>query len=266
MKKSDFGFKFFSITFLLLASLIVFYPLVLTAKLSLELYGLGNYSRVLGRVKIFRNLMNSITVVGLTLIGTSIICSLAAFGFSKLKFRFQRQLFLFVLIGIMIPTSAIIFPLFQIIRLLKLYNMPISQVFPYITSNSIFGLLLLKIHFDGIPNEMMESARIDGANSFQIFLRLMLPNATAGLSVLFVNTFMGAWNELQIAITFVNKRDYMTLAALPVQFLSDLGVQGQVITGELFACLVMIMIPVILFYIFAQKLIVTGMTEGAVKG
>jgi ABC-type glycerol-3-phosphate transport system permease component len=249
---------------LIIASLIVAYPLLLTLRKSLIINGFANYVAVLRKVNIARNLMNSIIVVGITLIGTTIVCSCAAFTFSKLHFRGRNVLFLFIMMGIMVPTSATIFPLFQIIKFLKLVNNPISQTLPYITGNSIFGLLLLKIYFDGLPNEMMESARIDGASSLRIFAQIMLPNAIPGLSILFVNTFMGAWNELQIAITFVGKREYMTMAAIPAVF-AGIGSTNNS-TGELFACLIMCMIPVVLFYILVQKMIIRGMTEGTVKG
>jgi raffinose/stachyose/melibiose transport system permease protein len=259
------GFNIFGVVVLLFASLIVAYPLGLAFQRSLSIGGIVNYQTVLRKVNIFRNLWNSIMVTGVTLLGTAAICSLGAFAFSKLRFRGRNVLFLFLMMGMMVPTSATIFPLFQIIKLLKLVNNPLSQTLPYITGNSIFGLLLLKIYFDGLPNEMMESARIDGANSFRIFVQIMLPNAVPGLSILFINTFMGAWNELQIAITFVSRRDYLTMAAVPVQFASSL-LRTTNSVGELFACLIMCMIPVIIFYICAQKMIIRGMTEGTVKG
>jgi ABC-type glycerol-3-phosphate transport system permease component len=258
-------FQVFGLIYLLLASAIVAYPLFLTVQRSLAVNGFGKYAAVLTKVKILKNLWNSIMVTGITLAGTAVICSLGAFAFSKLNFRGRNTFFILIIMGMLIPTSATIFPLFQIIKIMKLVNNPISQTLPYITGNSIFGLLLLKIYFDGLPNEMIESARIDGASSFRIFARIMLPNAVPGLSILFVNTFISAWNELQIAITFVNKRDYMTMAALPIQFAASPGRSSNPV-NELFACLIMCMIPVIVFYILAQKLIIKGMTEGTVKG
>ena len=265
MIKKEIKFQVFGLVYLVIATLIVAYPLFLTVQRSLAVNGFGNYTTVLGKVKILKNLWNSIMVTGITLAGTTIICSLGAFAFSKLNFRGRNVFFILIMLGMLIPTSATIFPLFQIIKVLGLVNNPVSQTLPYITGNSIFGLLLLKIYFDGLPNEMMESARIDGANSFRIFAQIMLPNAVPGLSILFVNTFMGAWNELQIAITFVNKQDYMTMAALPIQFAASPGKSSNPV-NELFACLIMCMIPVIVFYVFAQKLIIRGMTEGTVKG
>jgi raffinose/stachyose/melibiose transport system permease protein len=265
MAKKETSFQIFGLVFLLIATAMVAYPLLLTIQRSLTVNGFGNYRAVLSRVKIFRNLWNSVMVTGVTLAGTTIVCSLGAFAFSKLNFRGRNLFFIFIMMGMLIPTSATIFPLFQIIKTLKLVNNPLSQTLPYITGCSIFGLLLLKIYFDGIPNEMMESARIDGANSFRIFAQIMLPNAVPGLSILFVNTFMASWNELQIAITFINRREYMTMAALPIQFASTPS-RGNNTVSELFACLIMCMIPVIVFYILAQKLIIKGMTEGTVKG
>ncbi|MDR0655754.1 MAG: carbohydrate ABC transporter permease [Treponema sp.] len=259
------SFHVFGMIVLLISTLIVAYPLVIAVQRSLSVFGLGNYAAVLNKVNIFRNLLNSIVVTGVTLIGTMIICSLAAFAFSKLAFRGRNILFLFLLMGMMIPTSATIFPLFQIIKFLKLVNKPVSQSLPYITGSSIFGLLLLKIYFDSLPNEMMESARIDGASSLRIFSQIMLPNTLPGLSILFVNTFISAWNELLIAITFITKREFLTMAALPVNFASSPGRTDNSI-GELFACLIMCLIPIIIFYICAQKMIIRGMTEGTVKG
>jgi raffinose/stachyose/melibiose transport system permease protein len=259
------SFHIFGMTVLLISTLIVAYPLFIAVQRSLSVSGLGNYAAVLAKVNIFRNLLNSIVVTGVTLIGTMIICSLAAFAFSKLAFRGRNILFLFLLMGMMIPTSATIFPLFQIIKFLKLVNKPVSQSLPYITGSSIFGLLLLKIYFDSLPNEMMESARIDGASSLRIFGQIMLPNTLPGLSILFVNTFISAWNELLIAITFITRREFLTMAALPVNFASSPGRTDNSI-GELFACLIMCLIPIVIFYICAQRMIIRGMTEGTVKG
>jgi raffinose/stachyose/melibiose transport system permease protein len=258
------SFKVFGIVFLLVSTVIVIYPLAIAMQRSLLPSGFENYTEALKKVNILRNLMNSIVVTGVTLAGTLTVCSLSAFAFSKLNFRGRNVLFLFIMMGMMVPTSATIFPLFQIIKFLKLVNNPLSQTMPYITGSSIFGLLLLKIYFDGLPNEMMESARIDGASSLRIFGQIMLPNAIPGLSILFVNTFTAAWNELQIAITFISKREYLTMAALPVHFAGS--ERSNTSLGQLFAVLIMCMIPVLLFYISAQRLIIKGMTEGTVKG
>jgi raffinose/stachyose/melibiose transport system permease protein len=264
MKKIN-SFYVFGTIFLVISTLIVVYPLGHALQRSLSGSGFGNYLAVLKKVNLFRNLMNSIIVTGVTLLGTLVVCSLAAFAFSKLTFRGRNILFIFLLMGMMIPASATIFPLFQIIKMLKLVNKPVSQSLPYITGSSIFGLLLLKIYFDSLPNEMIESARIDGANSFRIFAQIMMPNTLPGLSILFVNTFISAWNELLIAITFITKREYMTMAALPISFASGPG-QSQNAAGEIFACLIMCLIPIVIFYICAQKMIIRGMTQGAVKG
>ena len=259
------AFQFFSAIVLIIAGILVLFPLYVTFMKSLQGAGFANYGNALGKVNLFRNLLNSVIVVGLTLIGTVTVCSLSAFAFSKLHFPGKNAAFLLLMTGMMLPTSATIFPLFTIIKFLGLVNNPVSQVFPYITGNAIFGLLLLKIYYDGLPNDMMEASRIDGASSWQIFTRVMLPVSLPGLSILIVNTFMAAWNELQIAITFISKPQYMTMAAIPVQFASSAG-SSRKIPGELMAVLIMCIIPVVLVYIFAQKLIINGMTAGAVKG
>jgi len=257
-------FDYVCYAILTLSAAIVLYPLSISLEKSFDIGGWDNYRTVLDNINILRNLWNSIYVVGLTLAGTLIICSLAAFAFSKLVFKGKNILFLFLMMGMMIPSSAMLFPLFQIIRVFGMVNKPVSQVGPYITLNAIFGLLLLKLYYDGLPDEMMEAARIDGAGSFRVFLEVLLPVSLPGLSILLINTFLNAWNELQIAITFINKPEFYTIAAVPMYFNSS--AVAKFYPGVSYACVIMCMIPIVVFYVAAQKLFINGMTAGSVKG
>lgn len=172
------------------------------------------------------------------------------------------------MMGMMIPGSATLFPVFLVTKKMGLINHLVSLVGPYVTGNSIFGLLMLKIFYDDLPNELMDAARIDGASSFQIFQKIYFPMSLPGLSLLLINTFNGSWNELMTCITLISDKNKYTMAVLPYKY--KLEVMGQFVNSakwpQIFACLIICMIPIVIFYLFAQKLIVNGVSAGAVKG
>ncbi|MDN5315840.1 MAG: raffinose/stachyose/melibiose transport system permease protein [Clostridiales bacterium] len=247
-----------------IATAFFLYPLVLMFMKSLKNGGFNNYVQVLEIVSMWRNYLNSVYVVGLTLIIVSIATSLAAYAFSKLRFTASKQLYFLLLTGMMIPTAATIFPLFQVTKALGLINNTSSLIGPYATMNAVFNLLILKNYYDGLPNEMIEAARIDGAGSFATFARVFAPLSLPGLALVLIQTFLSAWNELQMGMTFVNKPELQTITVIPLRFAQTIS--GGYPMELLYACLVMALAPIIIFYAFAQKFLIAGLTAGAIKG
>lgn len=266
--KGDTIFKITTALILAVSLVLLVVPIVIMFNRSLAMRGVENYRIVAADIKVGAALFNSIFVVGLTLVITVVICSLAAYAFSKLRFRGKNLLFVCLMMGMMIPGSATLFPVFMITKKMGLINHLISLVGPYVTGNSIFGLLMLKIFYDDLPNELMDAARIDGASSFQIFQKIYFPMSLPGLSLLLINTFNGSWNELMTCITLISDQSKYTMAVLPYKY--KLDVMGQFVNStkwpQIFACLIICMIPIVIFYLFAQKLIVNGVSAGAVKG
>lgn len=267
-KKGDTLPNVIAYTILLISCSILVVPICLIIRRSLERGGLENYRLVFERVNIFNNLMNSFYVVGLTLLFTVVVCSLAAFAFSKLNFRGKNALFIVLMMAMMIPGSATLFPLFQITKGIGLINNPLALVGPYVSGNSIFGLMMLKFYYDDLPNEIVEAGRIDGASSFKIFGKLLFPMSLPGLSILLINTFNGAWNELMTCITLISDQSKYTMAAIPLKFKQSILGVGLITThwNQIFACMVLCLIPILIFYLFVQRLIIGQMTAGAVKG
>lgn len=258
------SFRIFGFIIMLGVVIVFMYPLSLMLYKSFLYKGLENYKIVFEAVDIRRNLLNSAIVVVTTLLGVAAATSLAAFAFSKLRFPGSDWLFVLVLMGMMIPASATIFPLFQIIKSMKLVNSVFSLVGPYIAANAVFNLMVLKNYYDGLPNEIIEAGRIDGASTWRVFSSIIFPISIPGLSVVLIQTFLSAWNELPLGMTFINEPTQQTLSVVPLRFAQQMT--GRYPLEVFYACMVICVIPVIIFYIFAQKMMIVGITSGAVKG
>ncbi len=245
--------------------IICVYPLALMLQKSFEIGGFSNYRKVFEYFNLFRNFMTSVFVVGGTLILVGVFCSLAAFAFSKIEFPGSKVLYYVVLTGLMIPTSALIYPLYQIVRGLNINNTPLSLIFPYTTLNCCFNLLILKNYYDALPNSLIDAGEIDGASMWNIFRLIMLPIAKPGLTFVLIQTFLNAWNELQMAMIFINDTELQPLSVVPLRFMQTQSASGFTV-NVMYAALVICLIPIAIFYIFASKSLVSGLTAGAVKG
>ena len=166
----------------------------------------------------------------------------------------------------MIPTAAVLFPLFRIVHGMGLLGSPLSVILPYATFSCCFNLMILKNYYDSIPNEMMEAATIDGASRWQIFFKVMMPVAKPGLAVVLMQTFLTAWNELQMVKTFITDPLRQPLSVVPIRFAQTSVASHDFTTEVLYAALVICLIPVVVFYAFAARSLVAGLTSGAVKG
>jgi len=226
--------------------------------------GFGNFQQVFELVDLMPNFQTSIIVVGGTLTVVGIVTSTAAFAFSKLNFPAKGKIYYLLLTGMMVPVAALVFPLFQVVRGLELNNTAFSLILPYATLNALFNLIVLKNFYDGLPNELMEAAHIDGASSWRIFAGIMFPLALPGLSIVLIQTFLLAWNELQMAMIFINKPAMQPLSVVPLRFMQS--IRNVFPLSVMYACLVICLSPIVIFYIFAQRLMIRGLTAGAVKG
>lgn len=244
---------------------IVSFPLCLMVGKSLEIDGFGNYTKVFEYFDLCFNIITSIIVAGGTLLVVAIVVSMAAYAFSKLQFPHKRVVYYLLLTGMMIPTSALIFPLYQIVKGLQLNNTGWSLVFPYATSSACFNLMVLTNYYNALPDEMIDAARIDGANKCKTFRLIMLPVAKPGLVFVLIQTFLTSWNELQMALIFINDPDKQPLSVVPLRFAQTTTGSGFTINNLFAACLICLL-PIAIFYILASRQLMEGLTAGAVKG
>lgn len=244
---------------------IILFPLCLMVEKSLDINGLENYKKVFDYFNLIPNVITSIIVVGGTLFIVAVVVSMAAFSFSKLNFPHKRVIYYLLLTGMMIPTSALIFPLYQIVKGLHLNNTGWSLVFPYATVSACFNLMVLTNYYNALPDEMLDAARIDGANKWKTFCMIMLPIAKPGLVFVLIQTFLTSWNELQMAIIFINDSSKQPLSVVPLRFAQTTTGSGFTI-NNLFAACIICLLPIAVFYTLASRQLMEGLTAGAVKG
>jgi len=220
-----------------------------------------NYRAVLdSSVPFLEIYLNSVEVAVLVTIGQLITCTLAAFAFARLKFPGRDSLFFVMLIGLMFPAQVTIIPVYLGFAEVGLLNRPIGLALMYLTSS--FGVFLIRQFMRTQPRALEEAALMDGAGYFKIFMRISLPQLRPALSALGIITFTQTWNYYFQARVLLEPQDSMTL---PIAM--DL-LRGYLANGSLsvvMAAMSMAVLPVILIFLLAQKLVIEGVTLSGIK-
>jgi len=190
------------------------------------------------------------------------IAALAAFALSRLRFRFQRGLFLFFVMGTMIPVQVALGPIFTMILNAGLLSTYLGILLPYIAFGLPYQIFLFHGFFKAIPRDLDEAAKIDGCSAFGLLFRIILPLSLPILGAVFILDFVATWNEFAIALVILSSSSSWTIPLGLTSF------QGQFTTnyGALNAAIVLSILPVILVYLIFQRYFVAGLTTGAVKG
>lgn len=221
------------------------------------------YTAVVQRTQLPRNFLNSVIVATSTVALSLLVGSMAAFRFARGRFP-GKDLILFLFVAtIMIPGLSNIIPLYIIMRRLSLLNTYTALVLVYTAGNMPLVVWLLKGFIDGLPIELDESAVIDGANSFQVFRHIILPLIAPGLSAAAVLTFVNAWNEFLVALTFIQSSSKRTLQPAIQQFV---GYYEQTEWTYIAAATLIACVPVVIVFLFLQRALIAGLTAGSVKG
>lgn len=210
----------------------------------------------------FNWLGNSVLIaVSTTLLGL-FLATTAAYALSRFRFPGHRaSLFTFLLIQ-MFPGALLIVPLYQLLRAYGLLNSWLGLVLAYATTALPFCVWMLKGFFDTIPVEIEEAARVDGLSPIGSFYRIVLPLSLPGLAVTAFYSFITAWNEFMYAMTFMSKEKLYTLPVGMGTFVNQFQSDWQYLA----AGAIVITIPVIIFFFFAQRYLVAGLTAGGTKG
>jgi arabinogalactan oligomer/maltooligosaccharide transport system permease protein len=223
---------------------------------------LANYDQLLNDTQFPTWFKNSVIVAFFTMALGILVSATAGYAVSRFRFPGYRPLMWTFLIVQMFPISILIVSIYTIMVRLQLLDTFASLVIAYLATAVPFTAWLLKGYFDSIPVDIDEAGRVDGLNPFGTFWRLILPLARPGLAVTAFYTFLTAWGEVAYAQTFLISAEKYTLAV---------GIQtfvGQFLTewGLLTAAGVLIMIPAMIVFFFAQKHLVAGLTAGGTKG
>lgn len=206
--------------------------------------------------------LNSFIVCVSSLILSMIIGSMAAFGIARLRWKFAKLSLTYFLLGMMIPVHCVLIPLFSRFSKLGLSDSLLGLILPYVTFSLPVTIFIMVGFFESLPNELIESACIDGATIYQIFGKVCLPLGKTGLFVTGLMTFVGNWNELLLAMVFISDD---TKKTLPVSLSKFVGPYNTNYT-QMFAAIIIAIIPTIIVYCAFSNQIVDGLTAGAVKG
>jgi raffinose/stachyose/melibiose transport system permease protein len=221
-----------------------------------------NYSSVLQSPAFWRQLLNSTLVMGATAIGVLVLASMPAFVFSRMTFRGRDLLFNFFTLGLLFPITVAILPLYITLRQMSLVDSLWGIILPQIAFGLPGNILILRGFFATVPRELDEAAAIDGCSSAGFFVRVLLPLMRPALASVVVLTMVGSWNNFFLPLLVLNTETLYTLPLGIMQFQGQFGTDW----GRVLAFVSLALVPTIIFYLFAERQIVAGLTAGAIKG
>ncbi len=205
---------------------------------------------------------NSLIVSGSTAIVVTLFASLSGYALSRFNFRGKYWIVALMLLTQMFPLVMLIAPIYKIMAPLGLTNSLLGLVVVYSAFNVPFATFLMQSFFDGIPKDLEEAAKIDGATQFMAFRQIILPLTLPGIAATLGFVFTAAWSELLFALMLISGNDAATFPVGLLTFVSKFSVDF----GQMMAAGVLALIPACVFFFLIQRYLVQGLTAGAVKG
>ena len=213
------------------------------------------------RVPYWTYFFNSVKVAILAVTGTFFSCTMAGFAYAKIPFKGRNGLFLLKLTCTMIPGLVTMVPTYMIWSKLGLVNTHAVLWLPYFLGGP-FGVFMMRQAFMSLPTALMESARIDGANNFQIYWKIALPNVKATVASLLFFYFLGTWNDYTTPLLYLRDKALYTLP-LAVKYFNDKETQNVPV---IMAATLLMLLPVMVFFFSCQKFFVNALVSSGVKG
>jgi raffinose/stachyose/melibiose transport system permease protein len=237
------------------------FPLIAMIQGSLVGQGWGNYETVLSLPLLPGFFLNS-AIVAASVIVIVLICTLtAAFGFSKLRIAGKEVYFWLLLAALTLPGVVLLAPLFATVTQVGAYNSLIAVILPLAALQVPFTTLLARNFVDGIPDQLIEAARVDGANTFLIFRYVLLPLTRPIIAAIVVLVFINSWNEFLLPLLFLQTPDQQTVTLVPQYFVGQYNNDQT----KVLAAAVLTGLPVVIAYISLQRFFERGLAAGALK-
>jgi multiple sugar transport system permease protein len=230
-------------------------PPVLPAHPTLE-----HYAALLTRMNLARSFLNSAAITVLATVLSVLINAAAGYALAKLAFPGRERLFRIIASVLVVPAQVGMLPLFLLIRELGLVNTYAAVLIPYLAS--VFGMFLVRQYALGIPDDLLDAARVDGAGEARIFFLIVLPTIRPVLAALATFTFLTAWNDFLWPLIVLTDSSMYTL---PVA-LANLAGEHVQDTELMMAGAVLTVLPVIIVFLFFQRALERGILAGSVRG
>ncbi len=221
---------------------------------------LSNYTKLFSQLDFPTFFVNSVVVAVAITVGNLVFCSMLGYALAKLDFPGKRTIFVLVLGTLMVPGVVTFVPLFVLVSNLGLANSFPGLIFPFLAGP--FGVFLLRQFIQGLPDELIQAARVDGASEFRIFRSIMLPLCRPALATLGILTFLTSWNMFLWPLVVAQSQDHYTLpVALAIYSIGE----NKSDYGLLMAGSVVIVVPVLLVFLALQKHFVRGIAMTGIK-
>ncbi|MCI8723009.1 MAG: carbohydrate ABC transporter permease [Ruminococcus sp.] len=224
---------------------------------------LDNYVKAFEEANLLTYLKNTVINTSATLAVDLVLITCLGYAFSKLKMKFKKFFYYMILINMLIPTPIILLPMYLQVVNLGIQNTLAAIVFPYYQGFAPLGLILIKNYMDNIPDEIIESAKMDGCGTYRILWSIMVPLVKPMLVTLAILGGMNAWNEYMWALVSISDTSKYTLSVGIAVIRDKIATIGYT---PVFAALTVSAMVFVVIYLFAQKTFVRSITAGAVKG
>jgi multiple sugar transport system permease protein len=221
---------------------------------------LNNYIDLFQEMNFGRPFLNSVIVSLSTTFLSVLVATMAGYGFAKFRFKNKNLLFLFILGTIMVPGHITMIPVFLLLSQLNLLNTYLGLILPAIAN--AFNIFFMRQYIMGIPDELIEAAKMDGAHEGWIFFRIILPLARPAMAAITIFTFTGAWNSFLWPLILATDESMYTL---PVAVSVLQGQYGENIAMQM-AGSVIVILPLIIVFLLTQRYFIKGITFTGMKG
>lgn len=223
---------------------------------------LGNYIFAWTTGKLGKAMLNSLIVCTVTLVISLFLGAMTAFAIARMRWKLAGATMTYIMIGMMIPVHCVLIPLFVRFSHIGLTNSLTGLILPYVTFSLPQVVFLMAGFFKSLPKELFEAACIDGCGIYRMFFNIALPLSRTGFFVAGMMTFIGNWNELLLAMVFISDPNKKTLPVTLTYFVGPYATNYV----QMFAAIVIAVLPSIIVYCAFSNQIVGGLTAGAVKG
>jgi raffinose/stachyose/melibiose transport system permease protein len=221
-----------------------------------------NYTEILGSSSFWRQVLNSMTIALLATLFTVPLAAAAAFVFARFEFPGRELLYMLFTLGLLFPVAVAILPIFIMVRDLGLLDNPLGVALPQAAFGLPLTIVILRPFFRSFPAELQDAAAIDGCGPFRFFWRILLPLSRPVLATVSVLALAVSWNAFLLPLVVLTEADKWTL---PLG-VTNYSTQYTADTARILAYTTLSMVPALVFYAFAERHLVSGLTTGAVKG
>lgn len=225
-------------------------------------FSFSGYAVALDMAPIFLFYGNSILISAVSTILNVIVVSMAAYVLARYRFKGSTFLLLLLSASMLIPTSALLMPIYRIMTSIRLFDTRTGLVLVYAALGLPTSLFVFKSYFQGIPKELEEAAYIDGAGFYRTFFTIVFPLAKSGLATGAILQFLMSWNEFMFALILTKRTNIRTLPLALNYFTSQFSFNYT----AMFAALTMVILPSIVIYVLLQEQVTESMVTGSIKG